>query len=203
MSGSNDHTLKVWNVSSGECLRTLSGHTSHARRRRPVKQRVDRLSTPRRAQVYCVVVLSNGHVVSGSGDDTLKVWDPSSGQCLRTLTGHRNGARRRRPVEPRVDRSSTRRGAQVFCVAALSNGRVVSGSRDNTLKLWDVATGECLATWKGHSDYVRRRGVLDEKGLSFSLLPRPKTSLQVFSVAVFPNGDRVVSSANTTLRLWG
>jgi len=31
----------------------------------------------------------------------------------------------------------------------------VSGSEDKTLKVWDVATGECLATLKGHSDFVR------------------------------------------------
>ena len=35
--------------------------------------------------------------------------------------------------------------------------RVVSGSQDKTLKVWDVATGECLATLKGHSSYVRLR----------------------------------------------
>ena len=29
--------------------------------------------------------------------------------------------------------------------------RVVSGSADNTLKVWDVATGECVATLEGHS----------------------------------------------------
>ena len=29
--------------------------------------------------------------------------------------------------------------------------RVVSGSPDNTLKVWDVATGECVATLEGHS----------------------------------------------------
>ena len=33
--------------------------------------------------------------------------------------------------------------------------RVVSGSEDKTLKVWDVATGECVATLKGHSKEVR------------------------------------------------
>ena len=42
-------------------------------------------------------------------------------------------------------------------VAVFPDGRrVVSGSRDKTLKVWDVATGECVATLKGHSHYVRR-----------------------------------------------
>ena len=36
--------------------------------------------------------------------------------------------------------------------------RVVSGAGypDNTLKVWDVATGECVATLKGHSHTVAR-----------------------------------------------
>ena len=33
--------------------------------------------------------------------------------------------------------------------------RVVSASNDKTLKVWDVATGECVATLKGHSNSVR------------------------------------------------
>ncbi len=33
--------------------------------------------------------------------------------------------------------------------------RVVSASYDSTLKVWDVATGECVATLKGHSERVR------------------------------------------------
>ena len=37
----------------------------------------------------------------------------------------------------------------------LPDGRVVSGSDDKTLKVWGVATGECVATLKGHSDFVR------------------------------------------------
>jgi len=101
---------------------------------------VDRSSTPRRAQVNCVAALPNGRIVSGSTDRRLKVWDASTGACLQTLRGHEDMARGRRPVNPRVDCSSTLRRAQVLCVAALPNGDIVSGSRpesrDNTLKVW-------------------------------------------------------------------
>ena len=48
-------------------------------------QRVDRSSTPRGAQVQCVVaVLSNGTVVSGSWD-TLKVWEDVEGKMARLV----------------------------------------------------------------------------------------------------------------------
>jgi WD40 repeat protein len=57
--------------------------------------------------------------------------------------------------------------------------RVVSGSFDKTLKVWDVATGECVATLEGHSE-------------------------RVVGVAISPDGRRVVSgSHDQTLKLWG
>ena len=33
--------------------------------------------------------------------------------------------------------------------------RAVSASYDGTLKVWDVATGKCVATLEGHSENVR------------------------------------------------
>jgi WD40 repeat protein len=47
--------------------------------------------------------------------------------------------------------------SQVESVAVFPDGRrVVSASNDNTLKVWDVATGQCVATLEGHSKAVRR-----------------------------------------------
>ena len=48
---------------------------------------------------------------------------------------------------------------QVACVAVFPDGRrVVSGSAavfNSTLKVWDVATGKCVATLKEHLNQVR------------------------------------------------
>ena len=111
---------------------------AHERGAAPASSRTTRrrLASTRRAQVSCVAALSNGRVVSGSGDWTLKVWDVSSGECLRTLTGHTRGARRRRPVAPRGRSLLDAATAQVYSVAVLPHGRIVSGSYDHTLKVW-------------------------------------------------------------------
>ena len=68
------------------CVATLSGHRSDARRRRPVEPRGRSLgSTPRRAQVNCVVELPNGDVMSGSDDGTLKVWEDVERKLARGM----------------------------------------------------------------------------------------------------------------------
>jgi len=67
-SGSSDTTLRVWDVSSGECIRILEGHSSFVR---------------------AVSWSSDGNrICSGSDDKTVRVWEVSGGQCIRTLYGH-------------------------------------------------------------------------------------------------------------------
>jgi hypothetical protein len=57
-------------------------------------------------------------------------------------------------------------------------GRLLSGSGDKTLKLWDLATGQLLRTFEGHHDLV-------------------------WSVAFSPDGGRLLSgSRDKTLKLW-
>jgi WD40 repeat protein len=65
-------------------------------------------------------------VVSGSGDNTVKIWDASSGAFLKTLEGH---------------------SESVWSVALSHDGmQVVSGSHDNTVKIWDASSGACFKT---------------------------------------------------------
>ncbi|MCP4696431.1 MAG: PKD domain-containing protein, partial [Gammaproteobacteria bacterium] len=73
-------------------------------------------------------------IVSGSSDDTLKVWDAGSGAELLTLSGHT---------------------ASVYAAAFSPDGtRIVSGSDNNTLKVWDAGSGAELLTLSGHTNYV-------------------------------------------------
>ena len=51
--------------------------------------------------------------------------------------------------------------AQVLSLAVLGGGRLASGSGDQTIKVWDLATGACAATLEGHSNGVPSLAVLD------------------------------------------
>ena len=67
--GLYDKTVKVWDVTSGECLQTLYGHLLYS-------------------QMLSVSFSPDGRkVASGSRDNTVKLWDLTSGECLQTLEG--------------------------------------------------------------------------------------------------------------------
>jgi WD40 repeat protein len=137
VSASSDKTLKVWDVTTGHELRTLLGHDD------------------------CVngVALSADRrlAISASDDTTLKVWDISV--ALQTLplglpspvvqTGVTDG-------EDNAD-VATGRGLPMLVghsdvvtgIALSADGRLaVSTSKDQTIKVWDVATGLKLRTCK-------------------------------------------------------
>jgi hypothetical protein len=76
-------------------------------------------------------------IVSGSDDNTLRLWDAETGAAVGApLEGH---------------------GGSVRAVAFSPDGRrIVSGSWDKTLRLWDAETGAAVgAPLEGHGDWVR------------------------------------------------
>jgi WD40 repeat protein len=75
-------------------------------------------------------------LASGSIDGMIQLWNPLTGQALRTLEGHTDS---------------------VESVAWSPDGHfLVSGSDDKTIRLWDPLTGRHIATLEGHTDFVRQ-----------------------------------------------
>ncbi|XP_055325020.1 F-box/WD repeat-containing protein 7 isoform X5 [Sitodiplosis mosellana] len=122
--------------------------------------------------ITCLQFCGN-RIVSGSDDNTLKVWSAVTGKCLRTLVGHTGGVWSSQMSANIIISGSTDRTLKVwnadngYCIHTLTGHtstvrcmhlhekKVVSGSRDATLRVWDIVQGKCLHTLVGHLAAVR------------------------------------------------
>ncbi len=96
-------------------------HTLIVRRDAREIARVDKANTY--DSIVCYSFVPNGGLVVGS-QFALTLHDPTSGKQLREFTGHTGG---------------------IWSVAVSADGRLlVSGSSDQTFRLWNIATGELL-----------------------------------------------------------
>ncbi|RJP19934.1 MAG: serine/threonine protein kinase, partial [Candidatus Abyssobacteria bacterium SURF_5] len=162
------------------CVRTLSGHTG---------------------AVYAVTISPDDRLaLSGSSDNTIRLWDIKTGRCLQTLLGHSQtihsvafSSDSRFALSGAWDGTLMlwdinsgqclcifgRHSQPVYSVAFSSDDRfALSGAEDRTLRLWDVKSGECLRILKGHTAGVH-------------------------SVAFFSdNRYALTGSFDQTLRLW-
>ena len=85
----------------------------------------------------------------------------------------------KKSVESRETLTLKGHSEDVYSVSFSPDGkRIVSGSEDNTLKVWDAQTGKETLTLKGHSSSVN-------------------------SVSFSPDGNRIVSgSTDKTVKVW-
>lgn len=93
------------------------------------------------------VQLKGNIILSGSNDHTIKLWDVSTGECIRTFTGHLDLVR----------------------TLAFDSKRIVSGSYDQSIKVWDIKTGEIiLDILDAHKSWVFHIAIDNEKIISAS-----------------------------------
>ena len=222
VSGSTDHTVKLWDSVTGQVLNTFVGHR------------------------YWVTSVSINHdgskIVSGSYDRTIKLWDSLAGEVIRTFIGHDasvtsvsfnyDGSRiasGSADHTARVWDSATGSTIQslvghsgiVKSVAFNYDGTlVVSGSEDNTIKIWSSMTGDIISTLTGHTspvtavsfnhdgsvvvsgsdDHSVRLWNRATGGISHTLTDH---TCDVRSVAFSPDGSRVVSgSEDKTVKIF-
>ena len=69
-SGSRDKTIKIWDVSTGLCVLTLTGHDNWVR--------------------GLVFHPGGKYLLSAADDKTLRVWDLRHRRCLKTLEAHQH-----------------------------------------------------------------------------------------------------------------
>ncbi|WP_437581085.1 TIR domain-containing protein [Sorangium sp. So ce887] len=222
VSASDDRTLKVWDLATGQLLSTLEGHSDsvNACAISPDGQRIVSASDDRTLKVWdlatgqllstlkghfslvnaCAISPDGQRIVSASDDRTLKVWDLATGQLLSTLKGHFSLVN--------------------ACAISPDGQRIVSASDDRTLKVWDLATGQLLLTLKGHSSLVNACAISPDgqriisvsydrtlkvwdlaTGQLLSTLEGHSSSVN--ACAISPDGQRIISaSRDSTLKVW-
>ncbi len=179
-SGSNDNSIKLWNLATGRQICTLNGHSS----------------------LVCSVAISpdGKTLASGSADKSIKLWNLANGRQTRTLKGHSDSVRSI-AISPdgetlvsgsddmtiKLWNMTTREEIHtfkghydwVYSVAISPDGQTLAtGSSDKSIKLWSVSTGWEICTLHGHCDSVR-------------------------SVAFSPNGQTLATaSIENSIKLW-
>jgi WD40 repeat protein len=144
--------LKIWNLSTGQCIRTFkrkekvvccttlsSSNLLASGYGKTIKiWNLDDgntlLKLDNKSNVYCLILLLNGRLASGALDNNIRVWeleeenggiDNKADCCIDTLTGHTK---------------------YVISMENLQNGDLLSSSFDMTLKIWELNSGICLNT---------------------------------------------------------
>jgi WD40 repeat protein/serine/threonine protein kinase len=178
LSGSYDHAARIWDVATGSTLQELKGHswwvwaaefspdgrrivTAGQDGKAIVWERPPELTgmyqqrtqfTGHEGAVYSARFSPDGKLVATGGyDNMVMVWDPeevkpaSIEAILKKIP----------EVKPNYMRLAGHSGP-VRSVAFSPNGKLaISGSEDNTIRVWDVATGDAVKALRGHGSSVR------------------------------------------------
>jgi len=149
ISGGSDRSIKLWDA-SGKCVGTLNGHQGNVN----------------------FVTVANDMLISagGKGDESIRIWDFNSGNCVNVLKsryvlGINCIAVWRDYIftgDAHIDMWQLTTGqhlntmtvpSPVWCLAAL-NHRIITGHKDGTIQIRDLKSGIILKKLIGHTGTV-------------------------------------------------
>lgn len=152
-TGSYDNTIKIWDLETGEEVRTLTGHTRGIRS----------------------LQMDDHKLLSASLDGTVKFWNWRTGQCLRTLSSHSDGVisvhfQGEMIASGSIDHSIRVYNFQTGTTFSLNHHddwvnnvkvdmasrTLLSASDDCTIVLWDLDTREIIREFVGHVGHVQQ-----------------------------------------------
>ncbi|MGH1395669.1 MAG: WD40 repeat domain-containing protein, partial [Trichormus sp.] len=208
-SGSSDDTIKLWNLATGEQIRTLGV-----------------VYPERYYNSVTAIPISPSVAAIGSSDNTIKLWNLATGEQIRTLPSLREAAPTERYVNTRhynsVACQCQFRIPSVTSIAISPDGKTLASvSEFGTITLWNLATGEQIRTLAGHSGDVDSvaispdgkilvsGGIWDKTIKLWNLTTGEEIrtltehSEGVTSVAISPDGKTLVSgSRDKTIKIW-
>ncbi|KAL2001469.1 hypothetical protein VTN02DRAFT_1705 [Thermoascus thermophilus] len=135
VSASRDKTLRIWDVTTGYCVKTLNGHLDWVR---------DVAASP------------DGRFLFSAGNDQVpRLWDISSGETKSTFLGHEHVVECVAFAPPTsYEHLAAIAGLKKPPPASSSAEFLATGSRDKSIRLWD-ARGTLIKTLVGHDNWVR------------------------------------------------
>ncbi|XP_023166929.1 pleiotropic regulator 1 [Drosophila hydei] len=136
-----DSTARIWDMRTKANVHTLTGHTNTV--------------------ASVVAQATNPQIITGSHDSTVRLWDLAAGKSVCTLTNHKKSVRsivlhpslymfasaspdnikQWRCPEGNFVQNISGHTAIVNCMAANSDGVLVSGGDNGTMFFWDWRTG--------------------------------------------------------------
>lgn len=168
-----DTTIKIWDIETGKCLGTLIGHND--------------------AVINIEIHPDGRRVLSSSLDESVKIWDLESKTCIATFESedeigycmaiHPNGSNLL--IGNKLLNIETMECLKTFdaylpsdLVAFHPDGkRILSGGEDSVITLWDIESGQCIASPEGHR-------------------------YEISHMIIHPGGRRLISAGVGEVKVW-